>query len=175
MNAVELIIRRHLAASREITIPTLGTLTVERESAQIVDSGTRLSVPLKKITIADRESTSIIDYIIHDTHTDEVQATLLYNEWLDAANDSTRITIEGVGVIDLETTTFQPCEEFDAILNPTPSEKIVIKRGGTKPVAELKPVPGQNNFLMVLAIIAAIISVAYLLYYFADYFKAIGK
>lgn len=175
MNTVALIIRRHLAGGRQVTIPTLGTLLVERHSAQITDSGTRVSMPVKTVTMVDKKSTSIIDYIVHETHLDEVQATLLYNEWIDQANDQGKLTINGVGVIDIETSTFEINEEFDATLNPQPADKIMLKRATNVSKTVLKPIPGPSKGLMIVSIITAIISALYLIYYFADYFKAIIK
>lgn len=171
MNAIATIIRRQLLGGREIAIPTLSTLTVHRVGAQMVDAGTRLSVPFKQVVLEESEAVSLIDYIASTLGIDNVEATLMYNEWLDDVSTDTHITIDGVGVIEIAADEIELYPEFEQLLNPQPSEKVLIRRGASRQsAATLPPVKEQNNsWLLAMAIITAIASVSYLVYYFADY------
>lgn len=169
MNAVAAIIRRNLLGGRRITIPTLGTLIVQRVAAQIVDAGTRLTAPHKSIAIAQLDAISVIHYIAASMSIDEDRATKLYNEWLDeAATDGVHLCIESVGVVNIETNEIQLEDEFKQLLNPRVSEKIVIRRATVKAAEPLPTIKRQGNTMVIISVIVTLAAVGYLGYYFLD-------
>lgn len=175
---VAAIIRRNLLASRSITLPSFGTLEIERSPATLVDSQRRLACATRYVIITDTPSTSIIDYIADGLGVDTYQATAQYNAWVDDAIFEDLLIIDQVGTFGIGNETMELTPEFATLLNGTAIQSVAVRnlnQQRSKPTtgAAHKPTRGNStsdnsNFWLVLVLIITLAAASYLVYHFFD-------
>lgn len=113
---VNKIIYNMLIGGKEVLLPEVGTLYIERQAAKRI-SKNRLLSPCNAVNFSSQETgRSIVDEIVAIANCDEAQARDIYDRWLAKTREGNRITISGVGVLNDKS--FSPEPEFNAAINP---------------------------------------------------------
>lgn len=168
MHPIAAIIQRELLGRRAVMLPSIGTLCLVRQGAQLTDNGARLMPPIERVEIDTQASAlSILDAICFWLHINEYQAIDLYNQWFDTASENDQIIeIESVGTIFLEESRFEQTLEFSQQLNPFAERRLLVAAyTNRKTPAELRrPTRRSNSTLLSLSIVVAALAVLFIIY-----------
>ena len=126
VNEVNKIIYNTLITERAINLPSVGTISIVRKSAEMA-SGGRVTPPTYVAEFSSHaEATSIVSAIARASKVDIVSAEDIYYRWLDKVRMVTVISIEGVGRISGKSFYAEP--EFIELFNNGAIKPIKIRR-----------------------------------------------
>lgn len=167
MHPIAAIIQRELLGRRAVMLPSIGTLCLVRQGAQLTDNGARLMPPIERVEIDTQTSAlSILDAICFWLHINEYQAIDLYNQWFDTASENDQIIeIESVGTLFLQESRFEQTLEFSQQLNPCSQRRLLVAYSNRKTPPELRrPILRNNSALLWLSIVVAVIAALFIIY-----------
>lgn len=116
MKAIEKIIFNELASRRAIVLPHVGTLRIDRCTAELGDKGVKAPSNRINFSATEDEGRATVVSVMEAMGVDRAQAGHAYSEWLEEVRDGNDLTINGVG--ELVGGVFTPTVELDQMLNP---------------------------------------------------------
>lgn len=138
MHIVSTILRRYLLQRNPIAIEGLGTLHVALSEAQLLP-GRRLEPPRRMLELVPTETADVplIELVAADLTTDIITARDFCHEWREeafyqaqmASMGKNTMLLEGVGTIRISRDNdakFYPDPDFLTLLNPLPSEPLIV-------------------------------------------------
>lgn len=125
VNEVNNIIYNTLVAERAIHLPSVGTLSIVRKSAELASGGTILPPSYTVQFSSSTHATSLVDAIAREAGVDNASAKDIYSRWLEKVQTESMLTIEGVG--RLQHKSFVADSDFLTLLNPA-TTPVRIKR-----------------------------------------------
>lgn len=130
VNEVNKLIFNTLISCGAISLPDVGTLFLERQSAKFVSRDRVVSPRLCVSFSSQRDAISLVDIISREAQVDAAAAADIYTRWLDKVRTSNCVDIQGVG--KLVNRSFIPDAALLEQLNPVDVGEVKISRRHSK-------------------------------------------
>lgn len=114
MQSIENIIFAELAGRREVVLPGIGTLRVERVAA--TRNGRAVTAPRNVVNFSSKEREGAVSLVGLLAAAGVPDAESVYARWVEAQPAAGTVVVEGVGT--LRAKNFRPSPELEAVLNP---------------------------------------------------------
>lgn len=126
VNEVNKIIYNTLITQRAVTLPSVGTLSLERHAASMSAKDAVAAPKLSILFSSHAVAVSVIDVIANVGGVDVAVAEDIYLRWLERVRSGSTLTIEGVGL--LRNKNFEMDGELANLLNGATPTHVTIRR-----------------------------------------------
>lgn len=126
VNEVNKIIYNTLITQRAVTLPSVGTLSLERHAASMSAKDAVAAPKLSILFSSHAVAVSVVDVIADVGGVDVAVAEDVYLRWLERVRSGSTLTIEGVGL--LRNKSFEMDRELANLLNGATPTHVTIRR-----------------------------------------------